>query len=100
MAEEKPDDLADFLPYLLNRAAEETSLGFQEHYRRRYGMLRTEWRVLFHLGRHGELSARDICCSPICSWARSHCPVSARESARSSTSRCKATRGRGLPPVP
>jgi len=54
-------DLGDFLPYLLNRAAEETSLGFEVIYRERYGMLRTEWRVLFHLGRHGEMTARDIC---------------------------------------
>ena len=60
MAEE-PYPLADFLPYLLNRAAEETSLGFQALYRERYGMLRTEWRVLFHLGGHGDLSARDVC---------------------------------------
>jgi len=51
----------DFLPYLLNRAAEESSLGFQRHYRERYSMLRTEWRVLFHLGRYGELTAREIC---------------------------------------
>lgn len=54
-------ELADFLPYLLNRAAEESSLGFQRHYRERYGMLRTEWRVLFHIGRYGELTAREIC---------------------------------------
>ena len=54
-------DLGDFLPYLLNRAAEETSLGYEVIYRERYGMLRTEWRVLFHLGRHGEMTARDIC---------------------------------------
>lgn len=24
-------------------------------------MLRTEWRVIFHLGRYGELTAKDIC---------------------------------------
>ena len=54
-------DLGDFLPYLLNRAAEETSLGFRACYRERYGMLRTEWRVLFHLGRHGAMTARDVC---------------------------------------
>lgn len=57
-----PDfDLQSFTPYLLNRAAETTSLEFQAHYRARYGMLRTEWRVLFHLGSHGALTARDIC---------------------------------------
>lgn len=54
-------DLADFLPYALNRAAERTGEGFQRIYRDRYGLTRTEWRVLFHLGRHGEMSARDIC---------------------------------------
>lgn len=53
-------EMQEFLPYLLNRAAEEVSLDFQVHYKRRYGMLRTEWRVLFHLGRYGPLTARDI----------------------------------------
>ena len=41
-------DLQLFLPYLLNQAAEESSLSFQRVYKDRYGMLRTEWRVLFH----------------------------------------------------
>lgn len=53
-------DLAAFLPYLLNHAAETTSLGFQSEYKDRYGMLRTEWRVLFHLGMYGSLTAREI----------------------------------------
>jgi len=53
-------DISDFLPYLLNQAAEQTSLQFQAYYRQHYGMLRAEWRVLFHLGKHGELSATDI----------------------------------------
>ena len=61
MSEDGPYRPDDFLPYLLNRAAEETSLGFQGLYRERYGMLRTEWRVLFHLGAHGNLTARDVC---------------------------------------
>lgn len=56
-----PDfDLADFLPYLLNQAAEAASLGFQKIYRNDYGMLRTEWRVLFHLGRYGDMTATEI----------------------------------------
>ena len=56
-----PDfDLADFVPYLLNQAAEEASLGFQRVYKDRYGMLRTEWRVLFHLGRYGAMTATAI----------------------------------------
>jgi DNA-binding MarR family transcriptional regulator len=54
-------DLRQFLPYVLNRAAEVTSIGFQQHYRDKYGMLRTEWRVLFHLGRYGGMTAKEIC---------------------------------------
>ena len=54
-------DLSRFLPYALNQAAEATSVGFQGYYRQRYGMLRTEWRVLFHLGRYGEMTAKGIC---------------------------------------
>lgn len=53
-------DLQNFLPFLLNRAAEDSSLEFQRLYKSRYGMLRTEWRVLFHLGNYGEMTARDI----------------------------------------
>jgi DNA-binding MarR family transcriptional regulator len=53
-------DLQDFLPYLLNRAAEECSLEFQRVYKERYGILRTEWRVLFHLGNYGEMTAKEI----------------------------------------
>lgn len=49
-----------FLPYLLNQAAEESSLAFQQVYKGRYGMLRTEWRVLFHLAIHGEMTAKEI----------------------------------------
>ncbi len=52
--------LQDFLPYLLNQAAEESGLAFQQIYKDRYGMLRTEWRVLFHLGMYGRMSAKDI----------------------------------------
>lgn len=54
-------DLSRFLPYALNQAAEATSIGFQSYYRQRYGMLRTEWRVLFHLGRYGAMTAKGIC---------------------------------------
>ena len=53
-------DLRNFLPYLLNQAAEASSLEFQKMYKDRYGMLRTEWRVLFHLGMFGRMTARDI----------------------------------------
>ncbi|CTQ51448.1 MarR family winged helix-turn-helix transcriptional regulator [Jannaschia donghaensis] len=61
MTQPVPFHLRDFTPYLLNRAAETTSLDFQAHYKSRYGMLRTEWRVLFHLGRYGPLTAKAIC---------------------------------------
>lgn len=54
-------DLSDFTPYMLAMAAEAASAGFQPFYKSRYGMLRTEWRVLFHLGRHGEMTATEIC---------------------------------------
>jgi len=54
-------DLQTFLPYLLNEAAETQSLAFQPTYKGRYGMLRTEWRVLFHLGRHGGMTATELC---------------------------------------
>ncbi len=59
---EKPDfALPDFLPYLLNQAAEASSAEFQQHYRMKYGMLRNEWRVLFHLGCYGPMTAKQIC---------------------------------------
>ena len=60
MPEKEEFSLETFLPYLLNQAAEESSLAFQQAYKGRYGMLRTEWRVLFHLGLYGELTATDI----------------------------------------
>lgn len=58
----KNDDFVvqDFLPFLLNRAAEDSSLDFQTLYKGRYGMLRTEWRVLFHLGMYDRMTAREI----------------------------------------
>ncbi len=61
MTEKSSFDLRLFLPYLLNQAAEESSNTFRKHYKDRYGMLRTEWRVLFHLGYFGDKTARDIC---------------------------------------
>lgn len=61
MEENSPFDLLDFMPYLLNQAAETASREFSENYKLRYGMLQTEWRVLFHLGRYGKMTAKDIC---------------------------------------
>lgn len=60
MAKKDDFDLQSFLPYLLNQAAEESSLAFQQEYKGRYGMLRTEWRVLFHLGIYGQMTAKEI----------------------------------------
>ena len=60
MSENDSFNLQEFLPYLLNQAAEEASLGFQNVYKGRYGMLRSEWRVLFHLGMFGRLTATEI----------------------------------------
>ncbi len=59
---EKNDEfpLQEFLPFLLNQAAEESSLAFQAIYKSHYGMLRTEWRVLFHLGNYGQMTAKEI----------------------------------------
>lgn len=54
-------DFSDFLPYLLAQAAEQTSRDFQTYYKARYGMLRNEWRVLFHLGYTGQQTAKQIC---------------------------------------
>ena len=54
-------DLRQFMPYLLNQAAEASSLDFQQIYKGRYGLLRTEWRVLFHLGMNHRIMAKNIC---------------------------------------
>lgn len=53
-------DLQNFLPYLLNQAAEATSRRFESVYKASYGMTRTQWRVLANLGRFGAMTARDI----------------------------------------
>ena len=54
-------DLQNFLPYLLNQAAEATSRSFHATYKASYGMTRTQWRVLANLGKFGSMTARDIC---------------------------------------
>lgn len=53
-------NLENFLPYRLHQAAEQTSQAFYQHYREKYGLGRTEWRVLFNVGQYGPLSAVDI----------------------------------------
>lgn len=54
-------DLEQFLPYLLNQAAEATSSSFHIVYRDLYGMTRTQWRVMANLGKFGAMTAKDIC---------------------------------------
>ena len=61
MAHDPAFDLNGFVPYLLNQAAEETSRGFETYYKSRFGMLRAEWRVVFHLGHYGPMTAKEIC---------------------------------------
>lgn len=53
--------LKDFMPYLLYQAADVASRGFESYYKCKYGMLRTEWRVIFHIGRFHKMTAKDIC---------------------------------------
>lgn len=60
MPDETMFALSDFLPYLLNQAAEAVGQDFSTTYKDRYGMLRTEWRVLAHLGQFGPLTATQI----------------------------------------
>ncbi|WP_371395917.1 MarR family winged helix-turn-helix transcriptional regulator [Fretibacter rubidus] len=54
-------NLDDFLPYALNQAAVAVSDDFAKDYKSKYGLLRTEWRVLAHLGTSGPMTARQIC---------------------------------------
>jgi len=62
MAEGSQDfDLSQFLPYLLNQAAEAASQSFQMVYRAEFGMSRTQWRVLANLGKFGAMTAAEIC---------------------------------------
>ncbi|MCZ4264079.1 MarR family winged helix-turn-helix transcriptional regulator [Erythrobacter sp. G21629-S1] len=53
-------DLDDFLPFRLHLAAESTSQRFYPQYRDAFQINRTEWRVLFHIGQHGPISANHI----------------------------------------
>lgn len=61
MTQESSFELQNFLPYLLNQAAEEASRSFAQVYKSRYGMLQAEWRVLVHLGQLGQMTAGEIC---------------------------------------
>lgn len=61
MSDQSAYTLEDFLPYLLTQAADALSYRFQTYYKEKYGILRTEWRVLFHLGSFGDMTAKEIC---------------------------------------
>ena len=60
MTRSNPFYIENFLPYILSQAAEAVSAEFQSYYKEKYGILRTEWRVLFHLGSFGQMTAKDI----------------------------------------
>jgi len=53
-------DLDNFLPFRLHQASEAVSQSFRAVYRDEYGMTRSEWRVLAHLGQYGAMTATEI----------------------------------------
>jgi DNA-binding MarR family transcriptional regulator len=53
-------DLENFLPFRLHLASEAISKSFRTVYQNEYGMTRSEWRVLAHLGQYGSLTATQI----------------------------------------
>lgn len=60
----KPTDdilaLEQFLPYRLNRLAEDVSRDFSRIYRDRFGLTRPEWRLLATLGQYGSMTATAV----------------------------------------
>lgn len=52
--------LQEFIPYRLNRAAEDVSQRFARHYKQRFGIGRPEWRTLATLGQFMRMTATDI----------------------------------------
>lgn len=53
-------DLDRFLPFLLNQAGERIGRRFEPVYRERYGLTRTQWRVIAHIGSAGAMTAATI----------------------------------------
>lgn len=53
-------DLESFLPYRLYQATERTSQAFRDVYQARYGITRSEWRVLFNVGQYAPITAQEI----------------------------------------
>lgn len=52
--------LETFLPYRLNRLAEDVSHSFSTIYRDRFGITRPEWRLLATLGQYGTMTATAV----------------------------------------
>jgi DNA-binding MarR family transcriptional regulator len=52
--------LEAFLPYRLNRLAEDVSRNFSKLYRDRFGLTRPEWRLLATLGQYGTMTATAV----------------------------------------
>ena len=52
--------LEAFLPYRLNRLAEDVSRSFSRIYRDRFGITRPEWRLLATLGQFGTMTATEV----------------------------------------
>lgn len=53
-------NLEGFLPYQLNELSRLVSAGFSRHYRERYGITVSEWRVVAHLSQENAVSVREI----------------------------------------
>jgi DNA-binding MarR family transcriptional regulator len=62
MSDDAQFDLASFLPYRLNTAADGVSRAFARRYRQEFGLSIAEWRVLAHLhaAQDQPVSVRDI----------------------------------------
>jgi DNA-binding MarR family transcriptional regulator len=64
MPDPTPDDeilaLEAFLPYRLNRLAEDVSRNFSKIYNDRFGLTRPEWRLLATLGQYGTMTATAV----------------------------------------
>lgn len=50
-----------FLPYQLSVLANRVNARFASHYRERYGISASEWRVMAQLSREEAVSVREIC---------------------------------------
>lgn len=53
-------NLETFLPYQLAVLSSRISAGFSKHYREKYGISVSEWRVIAHLSQEDSVSIREI----------------------------------------